>query len=53
MVAQVVVNDRVIGMVCLKQMLERSRSLLGVGLDIVNVDGRKVDLGVVSSESKE
>lgn len=53
-VAQVIVNDRVVGMVRFQQVFEGSRSFFGVGFDIVDIDGRKIDLGVIpASKSKE
>jgi hypothetical protein len=37
MECEIVVYDRVVGVICLEQVLERSRSLLGCGFDIMDL----------------
>lgn len=51
--AQAMVYDGIVGMICFDQVLEGSRTFLGGGLDIVNLDGRQVDRLVASTASGE
>lgn len=48
---QVMVYDRIVGVIRFDQVLQGSRAFLGGGLDIVNFDGRQVDRLVASTAS--
>lgn len=47
------VKDRVVGVVCLEEVLERSRPLLRGGFNVVDFDRRQVDAWVVSDGFQE
>lgn len=51
--AQVVVYDGVVRMVGFEEMLQRSRSLLGCCLDVVDLDGWQIDLWIVAASHAE
>ena len=50
---KVMVYDRVVRVVCLKEVLEGSRTLLGSSLDIVDLDGGYVDCLMDAASSGE
>jgi hypothetical protein len=51
--AQVMVYDRVIGVIGFDQVLEGSRTLLGGGFDFVNLDRWEINRLVTSASSGE
>jgi len=52
-ILQIVVDDRVVGMVGFEQMFQGSRSLLGCCFDVVHLNRRKIHFGMIAASAAQ